>query len=120
MDVNVNVNRSDATSWLPPCGVVVGWPRPPRCERCSFYFGCYLGSEFPLYLLMISSGKVIDAAVTQLDNRAGNATVIATVETTVAPSNGTPPKRNRFSATLARDGGSWKLSDLQQVAVNLS
>lgn len=68
----------------------------------------------------VSSGKVIDAAVTQLDNRAGNATVIATVETTVAPSNGTPPKRNRFSATLARDGGSWKLSDLQQVAVNLS
>jgi Mce-associated membrane protein len=68
----------------------------------------------------VSSGKVIDAAVTQLDNRAGNATVIATVETTVSPSNGAPPKRNRFSATLARDGGSWKLSDLQQVAVNLS
>lgn len=68
----------------------------------------------------ISSGKVIDAAVTQLDNRAGSATVIATVETTVSPSNGAPPKRNRFSATMARDGGSWKLSDLQQVAVNLS
>jgi len=68
----------------------------------------------------ISSGKVIDVAVTELDNRAGSATVIATVETSVSPSNGTPPKRNRFSATLARDGSSWKLSDLQQVAVNLS
>ena len=67
-----------------------------------------------------SDGKVIDAAVTELDNRAGSATVIATVETAVTPNDGTPPKRNRFSATMERVGHSWKLSDLQQVAVNLS
>jgi Mce-associated membrane protein len=68
----------------------------------------------------VSSGKVIDAAVTELDNRAGTATVIATVETTVAPSNGTPPKRNRFKASMERVDGGWKLSGLDQVAVSMS
>jgi Mce-associated membrane protein len=67
-----------------------------------------------------SSGKVIDAAVTELDNRAGTATVIATVETTVSPSNGAPPKRNRFKATMARVDGGWKLSALDQVTVSMS
>jgi Mce-associated membrane protein len=67
-----------------------------------------------------SDGKVIDAAVTELDNRAGTATVIATVETTVEPNDGTPPKRNRFSAAMQRVGSTWKLSALQQVEVNLS
>jgi len=68
----------------------------------------------------VSTGKVIDAAVTELDNRAGTATVIATVETTVTPNDGTPPKRNRFTATMTRVGKTWKLSDLAQVGVNLS
>jgi Mce-associated membrane protein len=68
----------------------------------------------------VSSGKVIDAAVTELDNRAGTATVIATVETTVSPSNGAPPKRNRFKASMARVAGSWKLSALDQVTVSMS
>lgn len=69
----------------------------------------------------VTSGKVIDAAVTQLDDRAGSATVIASVEVTVTPAGGkATTKRNRFSATMNRVGSDWKLSDLQQVPVNLS
>lgn len=69
----------------------------------------------------VTSGKVLDAAVTQLDDRAGNATVIATVEVTVTPAGGKATvKRNRYSATLARVGTSWKLSDLAQVPVSVS
>jgi Mce-associated membrane protein len=69
----------------------------------------------------VTTGKVIDAAATQLDDRAGSATVIAAVEVTVTPSSGkATTKRNRFSATMTRIDGAWKLSDLQQVAVNVS
>jgi Mce-associated membrane protein len=68
-----------------------------------------------------TSGKVIDAAVTQLDDRAGTATVIASVEVTVTPAGGkAATKRNRFSANLTRVGAAWKLSDLQQVPVSVS
>ncbi|MEO6702769.1 MAG: hypothetical protein ABIP57_14925 [Jatrophihabitantaceae bacterium] len=68
-----------------------------------------------------TTGRVIDAAVTQLDDRAGSATVIASVEVTVQPATGSATiKRNRFTATMTRVGTDWKLSDLQQVAVNLS
>jgi len=68
-----------------------------------------------------TTGRVIDAAVTQLDDRAGSATVIASVEVSVQPATGSATiKRNRFTATMTRVGTEWKLSDLQQVAVNLS
>lgn len=71
----------------------------------------------------ISTGKVIDSAVIDLD--ADSAVVIAAVEVTVkdaaAAADAEPTvKRNRFSATLARVGDAWKIEDLQQVAVNLS
>ena len=69
----------------------------------------------------VSTGKVLDAAVTQLDERAGSATVIASVEVTVTPAGGKATvKRNRFSATMVRVGTAWKLSDLQQVPVSVS
>ena len=69
----------------------------------------------------VTTGKVIDAAVTELDDRAGSATVIAAVEVTVTPTTGkATTKRNRFSATMTRVGTEWKLSDLQQVAVGVS
>ncbi len=70
----------------------------------------------------VTTGKVIDAAVTQLDDRAGTATVIAVVYITVTPagSKATAPKRNRFSATMTRVGTQWKISDLGQVPVSLS
>lgn len=70
----------------------------------------------------ISTGRVVDAAVLDLDD--GKATVIASVEITVvddAVADAQPTvKRNRFTADLVDVKGSWKLENLQQVAVNLS
>ncbi|REK72793.1 hypothetical protein DX116_04110 [Aeromicrobium endophyticum] len=70
----------------------------------------------------ISTGRVVDAAVIDVDD--GSATVIAAVEVTVrdaAKPNSEPTvKRNRFSADLVKVGGRWKLESLQQVAVSLS
>lgn len=70
----------------------------------------------------ISTGKVVDAAVVDLDDR--TATVIVSVEITVRDGEDTSAdptvKRNRFSADLALVKGRWKLENLQQVAVSLS
>lgn len=70
----------------------------------------------------ISTGRVVDAAVIDVDD--GSATVIAAVEVTVRdaakPDSEPTVKRNRFSADLVKVGGRWKLESLQQVAVNLS
>lgn len=70
----------------------------------------------------ISTGKVVDAAVVDLD--ASSATVIAAVEITVKdvahPDAKPTLKRNRFTADLIKVRGTWKLQNLQQVAVNLS
>lgn len=69
----------------------------------------------------VTTGKVINAAVTQLDDRAGSATVIAAVDITVTPAGGkAATKRNRYSATMTRVGTDWKISDLAQVPVSLS
>lgn len=68
-----------------------------------------------------TSAKVVDAVLTELDDRAGTARMIASVELTVVGKDGKPSvKRNRFSADLTLDGQQWKLSQLQQVAVNAS
>lgn len=70
----------------------------------------------------ISTGRVVDAAVVDVD--ATSATVIAAVEVTVKdaakPDSEPTVKRNRFSADLVKVGGRWKLESLQQVAVSLS
>ena len=70
----------------------------------------------------ISTGRVVDAAVIDVDD--GSATVIAAVEVTVRdaakPDSEPTVKRNRFSADLVKVGGRWKLESLQQVAVSLS
>lgn len=70
----------------------------------------------------ISTGKVVDAAV--LDLETNTATVIAAVEITVSddPAAGTEPtiKRNRFSADLVLVRGSWKLENIGQVPVDVS
>lgn len=75
----------------------------------------------------ISTGRVVDAAVVDVDLDKGTATVIAAVEVTVQddlnPGSEPTVKRNRFSAELLRDkddDNRWKLESLQQVAVNLS
>ena len=70
----------------------------------------------------ISQGKVVEAAV--LDVSADTATVLASAEVTVR--DGTNPdaeptiKRHRYSANLVREKGEWKVSTLEQVAVQLS
>lgn len=70
----------------------------------------------------ISKGRVVEAAVLRVDG--GTAEVIASVETTVRDGEDADAepvvKRNRFTATLERSGGTWKVSDLQQLAVDLS
>lgn len=70
----------------------------------------------------ISTGRVIDAAIVDLDER--SATIIAAVEVTVVnaakPDSEPTVKRNRFSADAVLVDGRWKLESLQQVAVNLS
>lgn len=70
----------------------------------------------------ISEGRVVEAAVLRVDG--GTAEVIASVETTVRDGEDVDAepvvKRNRFTATLERSGGTWKVSDLQQLAVDLS
>ncbi|NRQ48728.1 nuclear transport factor 2 family protein [Aeromicrobium sp. YC3-14] len=70
----------------------------------------------------ISTGRVVDASVVDLD--ASSATVIAAVEVTVQdaakPDSEPTVKRNRFSADIVKVGGRWRIETLQQVAVSLS
>ncbi|WP_158893001.1 hypothetical protein [Amycolatopsis anabasis] len=66
----------------------------------------------------VSIGKVVDAAVTELDEDAGKAKVIAALETTVTPEGGQEvTKHNRFEAELTRTGAEWKLNAVGQVPV---
>lgn len=68
-----------------------------------------------------SVGRVVDAAVLELDG--ATATVLVSVEVTVTENDdaGTEPtiKRNRFAADLREVDGAWLLENLQQVAVTL-
>lgn len=66
-------------------------------------------------------GKVIAAAVTELDATRGTASVIATVDRTITPAGGTTSlDRNRYRANLVRDHSVWKIADLEIVQVGLS
>ena len=68
----------------------------------------------------VTTAKVVDAALIDLDDGAGTATAIASLEITVKGTTGEPSvKRNRFSANLVRVDGDWLLENLQQVAVNI-
>ncbi|MQA10054.1 MAG: hypothetical protein GEU98_16165 [Pseudonocardiaceae bacterium] len=69
----------------------------------------------------VANGKVLDAAVTELDLDAGTATMLASVEITVSEQGSEPTsQRNRFTVQLARTDGGWKLSALDQVPVGNS
>ncbi|MEV6880082.1 hypothetical protein [Amycolatopsis sp. NPDC051128] len=66
----------------------------------------------------VSTGKVLDAGLSELDEHAGTAKLLASVEITalkegVAPST----KRNRFAAGLTRTESGWKLSALDELPV---
>jgi Mce-associated membrane protein len=65
----------------------------------------------------VTTSRVLDAAVTELDDRAGQAHLIAVVETTVTPDGGQPVKKvNRYQTDLTRTDAGWKLSALGPVA----
>jgi Mce-associated membrane protein len=65
-----------------------------------------------------TTAQVLDAAISELDDRAGKATMIAVVNVNLLP-DGQPPtqKRFRYQAELTRVGPQWKLSALGQVPV---
>ncbi|WP_405690856.1 hypothetical protein [Streptomyces sp. NBC_01185] len=63
-------------------------------------------------------GKVTDAALTALDERAGTAALIATVDVEVTPRTGKAgTQRKRFEASLARTGDGWKIKALDAIPV---
>jgi Mce-associated membrane protein len=64
----------------------------------------------------VATGTVLDAAVSELDQRAGTAKLLVSVEiTTATHGEADSTKRNRFVAGLIRGQGDWKLSALDQV-----
>ncbi|MFI0355646.1 hypothetical protein [Actinomadura sp. 9N407] len=66
----------------------------------------------------ITSAKVLDAAVTELDQHAGKASVIVALQITVTPPKGDPAiKKTRLVGQLTRTATGWKLSALAQAPV---
>lgn len=68
-----------------------------------------------------TKATVLAAAVTGLDQSAGTASVIASVQVTKTPAGGKPViSRNRYKATLRKVGNQWLLTDLSPVQVQLT
>jgi Mce-associated membrane protein len=67
----------------------------------------------------ITTARVLDAALTSLNDKAGTATIIAAVQITVTPAGGGTPavKQSRLLGTLTRTPSGWKLSALSQAPV---
>jgi Mce-associated membrane protein len=64
----------------------------------------------------VATGRVLDAAVSELDTRSGSAKLLVSVEISTAK-DGAPPaaRRDRFVAAMSRVDNGWKLSALDQV-----
>ncbi|MFI1868030.1 hypothetical protein [Streptomyces jumonjinensis] len=66
----------------------------------------------------VSSAKLLSGAVTELDTRAGRASVIIALRITVTAPKGEPArKESRMLGELTRTPGGWKLSALGQAPV---
>lgn len=70
---------------------------------------------------VVTTGKVVDGALTSLDLNGGKAEAVVLVDVTVAPSTGQPgTKRLPLDVTLTNTGSSsqpvWKLSNLVQIS----
>jgi Mce-associated membrane protein len=64
----------------------------------------------------VATGRVLDAAVSELDTRAGTAKLLVSVEiSTVKDGSPAATKRNRFVAGMSQVDGGWKLSALDDV-----
>jgi Mce-associated membrane protein len=62
---------------------------------------------------------VTDAAVTKLDQRAGTAELLASVEIRLTPAGrAESTQRNRYRVRLTRTGDGWKVSTLSAIAVS--
>lgn len=66
-----------------------------------------------------TTGTVTDAAVTQLDQRAGTARLIATLEVETTPRDGDPSTdRRRLEAGLSRTDEGWRVTSLTSLVID--
>jgi Mce-associated membrane protein len=66
----------------------------------------------------VTTARILDAALTALNARAGTASIIVAIQITVTPAHGSPViKQSRLAGTLVRTRSGWKLSQLGQVPV---
>jgi Mce-associated membrane protein len=66
----------------------------------------------------VTTAKILDAALTKLNIRAGTASMIVALQLTVAPAHGTSvAKQSRLAGELTHTSAGWKLSGLSQVPV---
>ncbi|REE95536.1 hypothetical protein [Thermomonospora umbrina] len=66
----------------------------------------------------ITTAKVLESAVTELDVRTGKAAVMVALQITVTPTDGkTNTKQSRMLGQLTQTGEGWKLSALGQAPV---
>ncbi|WP_222721196.1 hypothetical protein [Actinomadura sp. HBU206391] len=66
----------------------------------------------------ISTARVLEGAVTELDDRAGKAGIIIAVQITVTPPTGAPTtKQSRLLGQLTRTSTGWKLTALGQAPI---
>ncbi|MFC6880596.1 MULTISPECIES: hypothetical protein [Actinomadura] len=69
----------------------------------------------------VTSARVLEGAVSELDERSGKASVIVALQITVTPPGGAPvTKQSRMVGELARTSSGWKLSDLGQAPMGTS
>lgn len=65
-----------------------------------------------------STARILDGAITELDERTGKARIIVAIQITVTPPEGKPTtKQSRLQGELTRTESGWKLSALGQAAV---
>ena len=70
---------------------------------------------------MTTTGRVIAAAVTDLNSARTSATVIASLDTVKTPAGEKSAlDRNRYRATMQLVNGVWKIAELSIVSVGLS
>lgn len=64
----------------------------------------------------VSTAKIIDAAVSSLDTRAGTASVLVAVEVTISQADGQPSvRKSRVDAVLSRTEDGWKTGTVQVI-----
>ncbi|MBA9004321.1 nuclear transport factor 2 family protein [Thermomonospora cellulosilytica] len=66
----------------------------------------------------VTTAKVLESALTELDTRTGKAVIMVAVQVTVTPPEGrATTKQSRMLGELTRTGTGWKLSALQHATV---